>query len=331
MATIGNGNLTMLDMAKRTDPTGTVAPLIEQLAQTNPIVEDAVVKEGNLPTGTRITRRTSLPTVATRRFNQGTAASKSTTEQTDEVCTMIDGFSIVDCALAKLNGDEAAYRASEDAAWAEAFSQKLNTLAVYSDLATNPDAIQGLIPRLNATSGNPYASQIIKADATASGNDQTSILLVGWGDKQVHLVTPKGQGTGLVREDLGKLPTLDASNNPFTAWQTHFTWNFGIAVEDYGFFVRACNIDTSAWKADLSAGADLPMVLEQMITRYKNPAIGKPVFYLHRDTFTMLQMQLAKKYALNAIQYFPGERFARFRGIPIKFADCMTKTESVVS
>jgi hypothetical protein len=331
MATVGNGNLTLIDMAKRTDPSGAVSQIMEQLAQTNPIVEDAVVKEGNLPTGTRITRRSSLPTVATRRFNQGTAPSKSTTEQTDEVTTMIDGFSIVDCALAKLNGDEAAYRQSEDGAWLEAFSQKLNTLAVYSDLSLAPDAIQGWTPRYNATAGNPYANQIIKADSTASGNDQTSIWLVGWGDKQVHLVTPKGQGTGLVREDLGKLPAYDANNNPFTAWQTHFTWNFGMAVEDYGYLVRACNIDTGNWKPDLSAGADIPMVLEQMITRYKNPAMGKPVFYMARDSFTMLQMQLAKKYSQNAIQYLPGERFARFRGMPIKFADCLTKTESVVS
>ena len=39
-------------------------------AQTNPILQDMVFKEGNLPTGMRSTARTSLPGVAFRRVER---------------------------------------------------------------------------------------------------------------------------------------------------------------------------------------------------------------------------------------------------------------------
>jgi len=61
MATIGAVALTYSDWAKRLDDGYRVAMIIELLSQTNEILDDMLVMEGNLPTGHKTTVRTGLP------------------------------------------------------------------------------------------------------------------------------------------------------------------------------------------------------------------------------------------------------------------------------
>ena len=84
MATLNTNALTLIDWAKRLDPDGKVPVIAELLSQSNEILEDFVLVEGNLPTGHRVTIRTGLPTVYWRQLNQGVPTSKSTTAQVDE-------------------------------------------------------------------------------------------------------------------------------------------------------------------------------------------------------------------------------------------------------
>ena len=61
MATVGSLALTYADWAKRMDDGYRVASIIELLSQTNEILDDMLVVEGNLPTGHKTTIRTGLP------------------------------------------------------------------------------------------------------------------------------------------------------------------------------------------------------------------------------------------------------------------------------
>ena len=61
MATIGTMNPTLLDVQSRLDPNNAVAQIIEMMNQTNEIVQDMTMVEGNLPTGHITTVRTVLP------------------------------------------------------------------------------------------------------------------------------------------------------------------------------------------------------------------------------------------------------------------------------
>ncbi|HXS30592.1 MAG TPA: hypothetical protein VN755_07140, partial [Steroidobacteraceae bacterium] len=74
---LGANSLTLADHAKRTDPSGGISKIVEMLSQSNPLLEDMVWREGNLPTGHRTTVRTGLPTVAWRLINAGVTPSKS--------------------------------------------------------------------------------------------------------------------------------------------------------------------------------------------------------------------------------------------------------------
>ena len=91
-ATLSTAALTLLDWAKRLDPTGKVARVVEMLEQTNEILQDMLWMEGNLPTGHRTTVRTGLPSVAWRLLNGGVTPSKSTTAQIDEQCGMLEAY-----------------------------------------------------------------------------------------------------------------------------------------------------------------------------------------------------------------------------------------------
>ena len=60
MATLGATHLTLADHAKRFDPDGKIADIVDTLTQNNPILMDLPYVEGNLPTGHRSTIRMGL-------------------------------------------------------------------------------------------------------------------------------------------------------------------------------------------------------------------------------------------------------------------------------
>lgn len=345
MAAIGNTLPTLVDVVSRQNPDGSIAKVVEALQKRNPILNDVPVYEGNLDTGMQFSSRTALPAPTYRKFNQGIAASKSAAEQVTETCAMLEALSKVDCGLAKLGGNEAAFRASEDNAFLQGFNNEIAQGIFYNSTAAAPEKFHGFMPRLNATSGNVAAGQILKADSGASGADQTSIVLVGWGEDTVCGIYPKGhKAGGFESEDLGKQLTRDANNNEFTAWVTHYMWKFGICVKDYRYLVRICNIDTSAWKADLTAGADIvSSLIDAIHTMYSTEGV-MPRLYMNRSCAAMLNKQITRRSGNDMLAWVDADKLGvrgagglgtpliqTFLGVPIRVTDALTITESVVS
>src|SRR5512141_3247633 len=111
MAVIGSLYPTLVDIAKRTDQAGNIVQVMEMLTKVNPILDDIAWHEGNLPTGHTYSARTAVPTPMWRKFNQGVLPAKSAVDTYTESVGMLESFSKVDCALANLNGNSAAFRA----------------------------------------------------------------------------------------------------------------------------------------------------------------------------------------------------------------------------
>ena len=183
MSTLITTALTLADWAKRIDPKGNPALVAELLSQSNQVLEDILYRPGNLPTGHRVTIRTGLPSVYWRALNAGVPSSKSTTAQVDEGIGMLEGYSRVDVDLAKLNGDTAKFRLSEDVAFLEAMNQGQVNNLFYGNVAANPAAYTGLSTRYGAISGAGNAQNILDAGGTST--NICSIWLVYWGDRQV--------------------------------------------------------------------------------------------------------------------------------------------------
>lgn len=333
MATLGANVLTLADWAKRLDPQGKVPAIVELLSQTNEILNDMAFKEGNLPTGHRCTVRTGLPSVYWRLVNQGVQPSKSTTAQVDEGIGMLEAYSEVDKDLAELNGNTAAFRLSEASAFLEAMNQEMASTIFYGNSSLNPEEFNGLAIRYSSLSAN-NAQNIISGGG--AGADNSSIYLIGWGENSCYGIFPKGSKAGLMHEDLGLVTvetTAGIAGNRMRAYQDHFQFKVGLALKDWRYVVRIPNIDISNLVAKSSA-ADLIELMIKAIHRIPNLASVRPVFYMNRSCFQMLDIQRRDDVISGGgLQYdmVDGKRVASFRGIPVKICDALLENESLVS
>lgn len=326
---------TMLDFDKRLDPDGTIAQIVELLSMTNEIIPDATWIEGNLETGHRTTVRTGIPTPTWRKIYGGVQPNKSTTAQVTDNCGMLEAYAEVDVALADLNGNAPAFRLSEDRAFIEGMNQEFAKTLFYGNEGSTPEAFTGLAPRFNAKSGAANGDNIILADASASGPDQTSIWLVCWGANTAHCIYPKGSAAGLKMTDKGvvTVENVDGSNGRAEMYRTHYRWDVGFSVRDWRYIVRIANVDTSALTKNASAGADLIDCLAQALEIVPSLSLGKPVLYCNRTVKSFLRRQIANKVAASTLtmDQVAGKHVLMFDGIPVHRCDSILNTESVIS
>jgi hypothetical protein len=228
MTTLSVANPTLLDLAKRTDPDGSIATIVELLSQNNEILDDMTWVEGNLPTGHRTTVRTGLPAPTWRKLYGGVQPTKSTTAQVTDNTGMLEAYAEVDKALADLNGNTASFRLSEDMAHIEGMSQEMADTLMYGNEGSEPEAFTGLSPRYNLLSA-ANAENII--DAGGTGTDNASIWLVVWSPNTVHGIIPKGSTAGLKREDKGQvtIENVDGAGGRMEAYRTHYRWDSGLS------------------------------------------------------------------------------------------------------
>lgn len=327
MAVKGLTALTLADWGKRVDPNGKIDKITELLSQTNPILQDMLIVEGNLPTGHRTTVRSGLPSATWRLLNYGVQPSKSTTVQITDSIGMLESYAEVDKSLADLNGNTSEFRLSEDRAFIEAMNQQMAQTLFYGDTSVNPQQFMGLSSRYSSkTAGN--GQNII--DAGGTGTDNTSIWLVTWGENTVHGIFPKGQKAGLHMEDKGQQTLRDANNNPYEGYRTHYKWDNGLSLRDWRYVVRIANIDVSDLSVPGSA-ANIVSLMVKALHRIPNRGMGKPVFYMNRTIGQALDLQSLDKASLAlSVKETEGEWWTSFRGVPIRETDAILETEARV-
>lgn len=335
MATIGNDALTFADIAKRMDPNmKDIAQVVEVMNHQNDILKFLPFMEGNLPTGHRTTIRAGKPTVGTRRINQGVTPSKSTTKQVDEGTMLLEGWSEADTETLRLGGNEGAIRASEDVATLEAMNDFFSTTFFYGNPAQYIDRFLGLTPRYNSLSGE-YGGQII--DGLGSGSDNTSIWLVGLGERGLHGIYPSGTNAGIERIDLGR-QVITENGTRRTVKQTQFIWHAGLALKDYRHVIRLANIDVSNL-ATFGSGSDTSAKLIRMLIQAQNLIPGNPNGYglkyallMNKTTKTWADIMTTEKtngaFSLKEIH---GQEFTMFRGMPVIKCDAISDAESRVT
>ena len=325
MADLGN-KLNLVDVANMLDPSGNIAPVAEILNETNPVIEDIPWKEGNLPTGHRITQRASIPTPTWRQLNGGVKSTKATVKQIDETCGMLEAYCHVDKKIADLNGNTAAFRASQDKAHLEGMSQEFADTLFYGNVLTTPEEFNGFSVRTSKL--GKYV-----LDAGGSAN-LTSIYLVGWGP--VYGIYPKGSKAGLNMEDKGQVTIGDETEGWYEAYRTHYVWESGLAVEDMRYIVRFANIDTVALKTygeDTDKSLNLINYMIIMQNLIPNLNACRPVFYVPRSVKTWLDIMVSDKHNVYlTLDDYAGRPTTFFRGIPVKQCDAiMDSGETKVS
>lgn len=335
MSTLGTNYLTIADRIKRLDPDNRIARVVELLNETNEIMQDIVVIEGNLPTGHRTTMRSGLPSVTWRKLYGYTAPSKSKVVQVDDTAGILEAFSFLDEDLAGLSGDVASLRLSEDRPFLEAMNQEFMETYFYGNTNTDPEEYLGLSPRfssLSSTEGNS-GTQIIDGGGTS---DLTSLWLLKHGEQYLHSFFPKGTEMGLTHKDHG-LVTETVNGAKRVGYQTQYKWKVGLSVRDYRHIVRIANLDITALltaESGSDTSADLiNLMIEALGLKMQNLTGGKLVWYCGREVFTALTKKAVAKANVNlTFQDFGGPNLIMaFQGIPIKRVDALIVAEDRVT
>lgn len=346
MSTLAATALTYADWARRVDDNYRIASIIELLSQTNEILDDMLVVEGNLPTGHKTTVRTGLPQATWRLLNQGVPSTKSTTAQITEACGNLETYAVIDKDVADLNGNTAAFRLSEVKAFLEGMSQQVAATLIYGNQSTNPERFTGLAPRYSSVTATTAATAANTLDGGGTGSTNTSMWIMTWGADTTHAIFPKGKITGLQHKDMGEWPVTDSNSNRYQAYMDHFKWEIGLAVRDWRYIVRVCNIDVTQLTG--VSAANLINLIVRGIYRLPTQPIsagtiqtsdtpevranmGRTVIYCNRVVRTYLDLQaMNKTNVLLRIEEFDGKPITTFRGIPVRTCDAILNNEARV-
>lgn len=333
------------DVAKRTDPNLAIADIAEVLTESNEILQDIPYVEGNLPTGHRVTIRTGLPKAYWKRMNQGVPSSTSDVAQIEETCGICQARSIVDKMVADLNGNSAAYRASEDRAFIESLNEMMVDALFYGDSRKTGDGFIGLSPRYNTTDVKKAQCAKNVIDCGGTGDHLTSVWLIGWGENSIFGFYPKGTPVGLQRKDNGEIRVLDDNGYPFEAYETVYTWSNGLVVKDWRFAVRLCNIDvdqlmsgTGIGAGDLTApnSTNLILMLNQALAKFPTQTSARVSIYMNPDVHAALNV-IATRSNTNVLStneslnmFGEHSSWQSFLGRPIRRVDRLRNNEKHV-
>lgn len=323
MATLdAYSQLTLLELAKRTDPRGEAAKIAEIMSEANELLLDAQWSEGNNVTSHKVVRRDYLPTGSWRHINKGVSKEASVTTEVNEPIGLLESYSEVDKALVDMAPNPRQFRMDEAGAFIEGMSQNLAGAIMYGEHAVDPEKPNGLAPRLDDLSGDRVIS------AGGSGGDTTSIFVIQWGLNQVFLAYPRGsKSVGIEHKDLGEVTLTDGSSNPYQGFRDHFISRSGLVVKDTRCIARVANIE-SAGAINLFNEDDLITVLNQM----KNGGKGA-IIYVNRTIKTQMEIALIDRANVNftTANGLGGVPVLFFRGSPVRLVDQIKNTETVVA
>jgi len=332
MAVLGTSNPTLADLAKVTDPDGSIADVVEILNATNEILMDMTFLEGNLTTGHRTSIRSGLPTPTWRKLYGGVQPTKSRAVQVTDNTGMMEDYSEVDKALVEMAGNPAAFRLQEDRPHIEGMNQEFASTLFYGDESTAPEEFTGLAARYNSLSAE-NGDNII--NGAGSGSDNASIWLICWGPNTCHGIIPKGSKAGIQQRDLGEvtLENADGNNGRMQAYRTHYRWDVGLSVRDWRYAVRIANIDRSLLTADISTGADLSDLMHQAWTELPNTSAGRCAWYMDKQVMSFLRRQTsnAVQNSTLSVDMVGGTMQTSWGGLPIRRCDALRTNEATVS
>jgi len=343
----------LVDWARSIDPSGEIADIAELLSQCNEHLKDIIWQEGNLPLGHKVSVRAGLPQGTWRAINQGVASSKALQAQFNFSIGELVDYALVDKTEASLNGDVDAFRLSQAMAHLEGLSQQVASAFFYSNEATNPTQFTGLGPQWNTinTANAANAKNCLSAGG-ATASSQSSLWLCGWGDQTLFGIFPKGMPAGLMHEDKGDVRALyDSNGNQFEGYTDYFCWRVGLVPKDWRYTVRICNVDTTTNAGGLfsTTPPDLFVLMSRAVVKLptltrrasgitetdspREPAPGiRPAWYCNRTIRESLDIQAIRdKNVLLSSKDFAGDPVLAFREIPIRVADALTTSESILT
>ncbi len=340
---------TMVDVASRSID-GKQVVIAEMLSQATALYADLPIVESSEQFGHEFVWRTSLPTGVWRQFNQGAPTHRTTTAKGRIGLAELVDYSQVDKSLAERSGDVERFRENEDIGFLEGMGQTLEQTAIYGNTVVNPAQMMGLSSFYYTVSTATAAQAANVMDGGGTGSSNSSMWLLGLGERAIYGIAPKGSAAGLVMEDKGDtVPAYDSLGNRFEAYTSYFRAISGVVPQDWRYGVRIANLDvTSAGLAgttpyDLFAGLSAATLrvpamgrAQSGITQTDSPydsSLGvRWQIVVNRTVRHWMDVQaMRNKNVLLQLQDYAGIVVDHFRpGLPVRVSDQLTTTEARV-
>lgn len=325
MATL-TSNYSLVEQAKRIDPSGNQAKIAEVLNRNvGNILSEAPWMPSNDIWTHKTTRRGTLPAGSRRKLNQRISQSVSRTTEIMDVIENIEDYSDVDVLLADSMPSPAMFRAGEVDAFIEGLGQTVVSDIIYADSNADPDSMHGLAARMGTLDGR------FVIGASGTGADLTSIYIVNWSQNTAHLLYPKNLAAnlGVQHTDKGQV-TSETTGGLIEVYRDHYTIRCGLSIRDPRSIARLANIESSGATNTFDED-DLIALVNNMRT-----SAGTRI-YVNETIQTQMQIKLKDKtnvnYTMDGGDGLSAAPLMRFQGIPIRKIDreILLNTESAIS
>ncbi len=338
----------LVGWAKQRDPDGSMAMIAQLLSQSNEMVSDIIWSEANQPTSHRITQQIALPVTYTRQYNQPVQVSRGQSAQFDETMAILETWQELDHKILDLWNDKGQFLFQNSMGYFESITQKWANLFWYGDPSTDETQFLGMSPRYGTVNTSTAANAQNVIDGGGTGSDNTSMWLLTYSPRALYGIFPKGSPSGIehkVYDNAVIQGTLGVGGTRLAAHQEYWCWNAGLALHDWRWCARLCNIDVSNLRAQ-SGATDLTDGMIDMVNRMPSLAMppvtttvpgasfaipGKQVFVCNRTVRTALQKQMLNKAnnQLTTMDWY-GQKVMSFMNIPIRCSDQLANTEARV-
>jgi len=307
-----------------------IIDVAEVLNETNDIIQDAHVEQGNDITSHVVSRRTALPTVTWVKVGNGWSATTGLVQQARETIGMMKARYQCPADVMRLQPNPGKFRANQERAYIESMGQEFSNTLFYGGvdptsgaLSPIPEEFDGFGARLTALSTTETTYVANNGDSSAS--DDTSVWLIQWGPGRVYLVYPRNSGqVGIKKEDKGLVFTPGDNDSYLWAHVTEFSWDVGLCVEDGRSLKRVANIS--------SASGDSYTLDEDKLIEARNNfkhTNGMISMYCNETVFTQLQKLAKDKTNVYWSENNPfGKPQLYFLDMPVRRCDALRNDEA---
>ena len=327
MTLLNAANLSLYDIAQRTDSSGKALAIAELLQQKNEVLDDVIWIPSNEGTGYKYAQRTAHPTVANAKISGSYPVGKSAVENKLEACGLYKHAIEIPEDIYDLAKDKNALKLSESTPAIEALNQDFSTAIFYDTVTANPDSLNGLSMRVNTAANSQFI------DAGGASSDNASIWLVCWAPHLTACFYPDGTKAGLDMVDEGMVSTKNSDGSYSKNYVVTFKQWGGLKVQDHRYIIRIGNVDISSLltvndTSDISA--NIIKFMDFSIDQLQDLTSGRCAFYMNRTVKKCLRQMMKTHPRVNLTlgDLYNRQNVMTYDGIPIRTVDSLLSTEA---
>ena len=344
----GTRVLTYPDFLKGLDAKGNFDHRVINLAvRANEMLDDITVIEANNGTALETTYRTEVPKPVWTQYYSGVPSNKGSKAKLKVTGGRMSTKITIDKKLYDDAKDKDAVIADELQSAQDGMRLEMGNMLVYGLLEDNPLGFNGIFKHYDRYGSNDdtnsahYVLNALKAysgttAATDDGktSDLGSIALVGWSPNTITCFHPENHAQGGIEITPKRVVDVadpdKGGDATYEAYLQYLYWNLGLAVRDFRYGGRICNIQRDYMLTAGHEGAYVELI-DRLSQRVHDQGV-RQAFYMDKRMWENVCVLFSRLTRGNAITFKNVEerKERRLYGIPVRIQDCMKVAEEVV-